>query len=228
MTRTPCGILILVKSQKDESLKKKKKDESSCLNIFPPPPYFSFSSLPSCPFPPFLLARGRTCGQRGPGSLSPLLTLQGRRWRKALSWADCFSRAQGSSLLATCSSPRVSTPAPSLGRSTWHSLSYAAESSSRQQTSWLPSFLLSCFLAWPLSPDCPHPHPLPLSCLNETFIQMAWSQARPWPPSTIPAGLVLEVGLLSRGTGAGRGTQSTGTGGGSQKHCCWVCVLGVG
>lgn len=94
---------------KGGKLEKKKKDESSCLNIFPPPPYFSFSSLPSSPssFPPFLLARGRTCGQREPGSLSPLLTLQGRRWRKALSWADCFPRAQGSSLLATCSPPSI-------------------------------------------------------------------------------------------------------------------------
>lgn len=102
MTRMLCDLLIIGQITKDKMLH---------LHIFPSPLSFSFPSLPSSSssFSPFLLARGRACEQREPGShpvsTSPgfLPTPKGRRQRKAPSWADHFPQAWGCSPLVTCS-----------------------------------------------------------------------------------------------------------------------------
>lgn len=81
MTRMLCDLLIIGQITKDKMLH---------LHIFPSLS-FSFPSLPSSSssFSPFLLARGRACEQREPGShpvsTSPgfLPTPKGRRQRKA-------------------------------------------------------------------------------------------------------------------------------------------------
>ena len=123
MTRMLCDLLITGQIT---------KDKMSHLNIFPSLS-FSFRSLPSSSssFSPFLLARGRACEQREPGShpvsTSPglLPTPKGRRRRKARSWADHFPRAQGCSPLVTCS-PRNLHACPTQREAAWIHLSCPA------------------------------------------------------------------------------------------------------